>query len=272
NYEAQPSDRRKRTTALVPPVPIRRSTAVTAVAAVPTAASVTATTTAAVPTAAAAAAAAKASTASAAKATSAASTVPTTSAAEPTFAPAVLGLVYRDVPAVKGLAVHPLDGVPHRLLVAEGDEPEAPRPPRLSVVDDLHRKTQRKRDLRLDDVAVAAESPLKGGVVGSPGKAAYEATELDVGSRHGKDRNGTLNRKERRKRGRQHQPTSGGARATPRHPQKCIYRTNGGGCGGNLTALWVILPFRLPYRFCGAVAVTIRASPPCVLGPRIRVP
>ena len=58
------------------------------------------------------------------------------------------------------------------------------------------------RDLRLDDVAVGAESPLKGGVVGSPGEPAYEAAELDVGSRHGKDRNGTLNRKGRRKRGR----------------------------------------------------------------------
>lgn len=40
------------------------------------------------------------------------------------------------------LAVHPLDGVLHRLFVAEQHEPEATGPPRLTVVHDLPKSQQ----------------------------------------------------------------------------------------------------------------------------------
>ncbi|KAK3429551.1 hypothetical protein EUGRSUZ_E01060 [Eucalyptus grandis] len=56
-----------------------------------------------------------------------------------------LGLVDGDVPPVEVLAVHALDRVPHRLLVAEGDESEAAGPPSLAIVDNLQKGTNRQR-------------------------------------------------------------------------------------------------------------------------------
>ncbi|OWM89188.1 hypothetical protein CDL15_Pgr010474 [Punica granatum] len=47
-----------------------------------------------------------------------------------------LGLVDDDALAVKILVVHPLDRIPYRLLIDEGDESEATRPLDLTIVDD----------------------------------------------------------------------------------------------------------------------------------------
>ncbi|OWM63750.1 hypothetical protein CDL15_Pgr006012 [Punica granatum] len=48
-----------------------------------------------------------------------------------------LGLVDGDALAIEILAIHPFDGIPHGLLVDEGDESEAMGPLGLRSVDDL---------------------------------------------------------------------------------------------------------------------------------------
>ncbi|RWW12237.1 hypothetical protein GW17_00024107 [Ensete ventricosum] len=79
-----------------------------------------------------------------------------TKASSSAAASAILRFVDGDVPPVKVLAIHPLDGVPHRLLVPEG--------------------------------------LLERAVVGGPGKTADETAELNIRSRHGKDRSRIVDR------------------------------------------------------------------------------
>ncbi|RRT62348.1 hypothetical protein B296_00042648 [Ensete ventricosum] len=79
-----------------------------------------------------------------------------TKASSAAAASAILRFVDGDVPPVKVLAVHPLDGVPHRLLVPEG--------------------------------------LLERAVVSGPGKTADETAELNIRSRHGKDRSRIVDR------------------------------------------------------------------------------
>ena len=62
---------------------------------------------------------------------------PVAAAAAGARAAAGLGLVDGDAAAVQLLAVHPLDGVAHRLLAREGDEAEAAGPLGLTIEDDL---------------------------------------------------------------------------------------------------------------------------------------
>ncbi|CAB4320050.1 unnamed protein product [Prunus armeniaca] len=54
-----------------------------------------------------------------------------------TVASTRLGLIYGDVTAVEVLVVYAFDHVTYGLLVIESDEPEAPGPLGLTVVDDL---------------------------------------------------------------------------------------------------------------------------------------
>ncbi|RWW03057.1 hypothetical protein GW17_00033813, partial [Ensete ventricosum] len=119
----------------LPPVPVRRATtaaweagrtvttAVSAVAAVPTSVAATASSVAATSssiTATSSPVAAAAASAVVPSSVTATTTVPAAStAAEAAPTAAGLGFVDGDVPPIEDLAVHPLDGIPHRLLVAE---------------------------------------------------------------------------------------------------------------------------------------------------------
>jgi len=104
----------------------------------------------------AAAAAAVASTATvaaaAAVATAALAAPVPAAAAAGARAAAGLGLVDGDAAAVQLLAVHPLDGIAHRLLAREGDEAEAAGPLGLTIEDDLG----------LEDLAEGAEGVVAG--------------------------------------------------------------------------------------------------------------
>ncbi len=85
-----------------------------------------------------------------------------------------LSFVDGDAAAVEILTVHSLNSVPHRLLITEGNESEAPRSTSLTIVDDL----------RIKDIAVGAEGLLQGTISGSPSQATDEATVLEIGGSH----------------------------------------------------------------------------------------
>ncbi|MGL6900088.1 hypothetical protein NBB33_23660, partial [Salmonella sp. NW1189] len=81
-----------------------------------------------------------------------------------------LGWINGDAPPVKHLAIHCVDGVPHRLLIVEGHEAESTGSTGFPIT----------YNLGFHDFAIGAESLLQASVVSRPCKTSNEASELNI--------------------------------------------------------------------------------------------